>query len=132
MGAALTQYDTKLFMNSRAYSDSAASQGQTVTGWRAEIPPGPYFLSTTNGEVYQAFRLYSDVQDAFTQGIVPNPDGTYSPISAAVPGFHYTTVGVPSRLYYTKTSTKPLSGFRIGVKDIFDIAGLKTGCGSRA
>ena len=119
-------------MNSQAYSNSAKSQGHVTTGWRTELPPGPYFLSTTTGNVYQAYRLYSDTQNAFTEGILANPDGTYSPLSAAVSGFHYITVGVPSRLYYTKTATKPLSGVRIGIKDIFDIAGLKTGCGSRA
>lgn len=132
LGAALTEYGTKLFMLGRAYSNSATSQGQTVTGWRTELPPGPYFLSTISGDVYQAYRLYTDVQGAFTEGILANPDGTYSPLGAAASGFHSTTVSVPSRLYYTKTSSKPLSGVRVGVKDIFDIAGLKTGCGSRS
>jgi len=119
-------------MQAREYSDSATNQGKTTTGWRTELPPGPYFLSTTTGNVYQVYRLYSDVQGAFTEGILANPDGTYSPFSSAVSDFHHTTVGVPSRLYYKKTSGKPLSGVRIGIKDIFEIAGLKTGCGSRA
>jgi len=119
-------------MNARDYSSSATSQGQVITGWRTAIPPGPYFMSSTTGDVYQAFRLYSDVQNAFTEGAIANTDGTYSPLSAAVSGHTYTTVGVPSRLYYTKTAAKPLSGVRIGIKDIYDIAGLKTGCGNRA
>ena len=119
-------------MTARTYSDSATGQGQTVTGWRKELLPGPYFLSTTTGDVYQAYRLYSDVQSAFTEGTLANPDGTYSTFSAAISGLHYTTVGVPSRLSFTKTSAKPLAGVRIGIKDVFDIAGLKTGCGSRA
>jgi hypothetical protein len=43
----------------------------------------------------------------------------------------YTSVPVPSRLY-SKGSSLPLAGLRVGVKDIYDVEGLKTGCGSRA
>lgn len=43
----------------------------------------------------------------------------------------YTTLPVPSRLY-SKGSSLPLAGLRVGVKDIYDIKGLKSGCGSRA
>jgi hypothetical protein len=39
---------------------------------------------------------------------------------------------VPSRLYYTKTAEKPLAGVRIGIKDIYDIKGLRTSNGNRA
>lgn len=132
LGATLAEYGTKLFMTSRSYSASVTNQGQAITGWRTALPPGPYFLSTATGDVYQAYRLYSDVQSAFTEGVYENPDGTYSPLSAALSGFTYITVGVLSRLYFTKTAAKPLAGVRIGIKDIYDIAGLKTGCGSRA
>jgi hypothetical protein len=119
-------------MQSRDYTASADSQGQTFTGWRTSIPPGPYFMSASTGNVYQAYRLYSDVQQAFTEGTIANPDGSYSPLSAAISGVHSLTIGVPSRLYYTKTAKLPLAGVRLGVKDIYDIAGLKTGCGNRA
>ncbi|KAH8593761.1 putative Glutamyl-tRNA amidotransferase subunit A [Bisporella sp. PMI_857] len=132
LGAALTKYGTQLFMNAREYTASATKQGQAITGWRTAIPSGPYFMSASTGDVYQAFRLYSDVQSAFTEGTIANTDGTYSPLTAAVSGYSYATIGVPSRLYYKKTSEKPLSGVRIGIKDIYDIAGLKTGCGNRA
>ncbi|RDL36007.1 putative Glutamyl-tRNA(Gln) amidotransferase subunit A [Venustampulla echinocandica] len=132
LGAALTQYGTKLFMPARAYTSSVKSQGQTFTGWRTEIPAGPYFMSPRTGNVYQAYRLYSDEQGAFTEGLKPNADGSYSVLSAAVPGDHSPTIGVPSRLYYTKTADKPLAGVRLGVKDIYDIKGVKTGNGNRA
>jgi Asp-tRNA(Asn)/Glu-tRNA(Gln) amidotransferase A subunit family amidase len=39
---------------------------------------------------------------------------------------------VPSRLYYTKTSKKPLAGLRVGVKDIYHLAGVKGSNGNRA
>ena len=39
---------------------------------------------------------------------------------------------MPSRLYFTPTAKKPLAGMRLAVKDIYDIQGLRTGCGNRA
>jgi len=89
-------------------------------------------MSTSTGEVYQAYRLYSDVQGAFTEGLKPNTDGTFSVLSASVSGVQSVTIGVPSKLYYTKTAAKPLAGVRVGIKDIYDIAGVKTSCGNRA
>ena len=130
--SALTQYGTKLFMPSRAYTSSVESQGHNFTGWRTEIPAGPYFMSVSTGEVFQAYRVYSDVQGAFTEGLKANPDGTFSTLEAALPGVQSLAIGVPSRLYYTKTTALPLAGVRLGVKDIYDIAGVKTGCGNRA
>ncbi|KUJ09500.1 putative Glutamyl-tRNA amidotransferase subunit A [Mollisia scopiformis] len=132
LGAALTEYGTKLFMPSRAYTSSVEAQGHNFTGWRTELPPGPYFMSASTGDIYQAYRLYSDVQGAFTEGLKPNTDGTFSILSAAIPGAQSLTIGVPSRLYYTKTAAQPLAGVRLGVKDIYDIAGIKTSCGNRA
>lgn len=132
LGAALTQYNTKLFMPSRAYTSSVESQGYKEVGWRTALPPGPYFMSPISGEVFQAYRLYSDVQGAFTSGLIANGDGTYSTLSAAIAGAQSPTIGVPSRLYYTKTASKPLAGVRLGVKDIYDIAGIKSSLGNRA
>jgi hypothetical protein len=132
LGAALTQYGIKLFMNARAYQSSVTAQGYTITGWRTEIPAGPYFLSARTGNVYQAYRLYQDSNEAFMSGLKPNTDGTYSILSAAVPGDDTLSIGVPSRLSYTKTDAKPLAGVRIGIKDIYDIAGVKTSNGNRA
>jgi hypothetical protein len=114
-------------MYDRPYSRSAP-----VTGWRKTIPPGPYFMSASTGNVYQAYRLFSDVQGAFTEGVIADGDGTYSTLSAAISGAQSQTIGVPSRLYYTKTAALPLAGVRLGVKDIYDIAGLKSGLGNRA
>ncbi|KAI9646388.1 hypothetical protein NHQ30_004380 [Ciborinia camelliae] len=97
-----------------------------------QVPPGPYFLTPNTGELFKAYRLYSDVQDAFTEGTIENSDGTFSILSASIPGVQSSTIGVPSRLYYTKTAKQPLAGVRIGVKDIYDVAGIKTGNGNRA
>ena len=89
-------------------------------------------MSARTGNVYQAYRLYSDENGAFTEGLKPNPDGSYSVLSAAIAGDYTVTVGVPSRLYFTKTTAKPLAGVRVGIKDIFDIKGVRTGAGNRA
>lgn len=132
LGAALSEYGTKLFMSARAYQSSVESQGQSITGWRTELPPGPYFMSPMTGEVYQAYRLYSDVQGAFTEGLKPNGDGSYSVLGAALSGVQTLAIGVPSKLYFTKTEAKPLAGVRVGIKDLYDIAGVKTSCGNRA
>ncbi|KAL3965251.1 hypothetical protein ACCO45_002255 [Purpureocillium lilacinum] len=91
---------------------------------------GPYFISHT-GFLYQAHRLYSDTQGAFTETSVLNPDGSYSVLPANIPG-QSLAVAVPSRLYFTKTPEKPLAGVRLGVKDIFDVKGLKTANANRA
>jgi len=41
-------------------------------------------------------------------------------------------IEVPSRLYYTVTPEKPLSGLRVAIKDNIDIAGVKTFASSRS
>ena len=94
------------------------------------LPPGPYFVSST-GAVYQAWRLYTDFAMAFTEALFPTEDGKYTTLPAGVAGQNL-AVAVPSRLYYTKTAEKPLAGVRLGVKDIYDVAGVKTGNGNRA
>jgi hypothetical protein len=94
------------------------------------IPNGPYFL-TSSGAVHQAWRLYSDFADTFSETLFPAADGTFHTLPANLPG-QALAVAVPSRLYYTKTADKPLAGVRLGVKDIFDIAGIRTSNGNRA
>ncbi|KAL9576846.1 MAG: hypothetical protein Q9212_006769 [Teloschistes hypoglaucus] len=97
------------------------------------LPPanGPYFLSP-RGVLYQPYRLYIDFAGAFTQPLIPSANGSFAALPAALPGIQSPAVGVPSRLYYTKTASKPLAGVRLGIKDIYDIAGVKTSDGNRA
>lgn len=110
--------------NTTIVNISAASQN-TI------IPNGPYFLSST-GYLHQAYRLYSDYQGAFTEATIQSQRSKrHCVLPAKLPDSHL-TIAVPSRLYYTKTAEKPLAGVRLGVKDIFDIAGVKTSLGNRA
>lgn len=96
------------------------------------IPSGPYFLDTYSGDLYSVYRLYDDFSGAFTESLLQTPQGTFQPLSAQVSGSSTLTVGVPSRLYSRATADKPLAGVRLAVKDIFDLAGVKTSNGNRA
>ncbi|RJE22499.1 Glutamyl-tRNAGln amidotransferase [Aspergillus sclerotialis] len=84
------------------------------------------------GEAYPAFRLYPDFAGAFTQSLLQKPDERFQILSAQAPSSASLTIGVPSRLYFTPTKEKPLAGVRIGIKDIFALAGTKRSNGSRA
>jgi hypothetical protein len=94
------------------------------------IQNGPYFVSF-EGTIHQAFRLYSDSQEAFTESVYTGPTGAHTVLTANIPG-QSLAIAVPSRLYYEWSSEKPLAGVRIGVKDIYDLSGIKTGLGNRA
>jgi hypothetical protein len=96
------------------------------------VPSGPYFLETATGFVYQAFRLYDDFAGAFIESLLQNPEGTFQPLSAQMPGSASLTIGVPSRVYFTPTAAKPLAGVRVGVKDLYSLAGVKNSNGNRA
>ncbi|KAJ7314350.1 amidase signature domain-containing protein [Mycena albidolilacea] len=95
------------------------------------ISSGPYFLEMATGSLYPVYRLYDDFAGAFTEALLQTPSGTFQPLSAHIPGSASLTVGVPSRLYFTKTADKPLAGVRIGVKDIYQLAGVKNSNGNR-
>ncbi|KAH6672025.1 amidase signature domain-containing protein [Halenospora varia] len=123
----LSTYGNKLFMVS--YSSNASVEAVSCT---SPIPTGPYFVSAYTGNIYQAWRLYSDYEGAFTEGTYPSQSGNFTTLSASIPGVQSPTIGVPSRLYYTKTTTQPLAGVRLGIKDIYDVAGTRRGCGNRA
>ncbi|PHH66621.1 hypothetical protein CDD81_6458 [Ophiocordyceps australis] len=111
---------------------NAASFGNVtvISSPNTNIANGPYFASA-KGLVHKAYRLYADVQGAFTETSVPRADGSHTVLPANVPG-QSLAIAVPSRLYYSKTPQQPLAGVRLGVKDIFDVRGLRTSNGNRA
>lgn len=83
----------------------------------SQLPVGPYFINAA-GQVFEAWRLFSDVQGAFTESAIGNGDGSYSVLPAGTVGQRQ-AIAVPSRLYFTKTAEKPLAGVRVGIKDIY-------------
>lgn len=97
-----------------------------------DVPSGPYFLEAMTGNLHMVYRLYSDTAGAFTQGLLQTPSGTFQSLSAQIDGSADLTIGVPSRLYYTPSIDKPLAGVRVGIKDIYDLAGVKKSDGNRA
>jgi hypothetical protein len=107
-----------------------ANTTTTLLTGSATLSPGPYFLSAT-GSVYEAWRLYADTNGAFTEAAIATSEDTYSVLPAGIVGQNL-AIAVPSRLYYQKTAEKPLAGVRIGIKDIYDIKGLRTSNGNRA
>jgi hypothetical protein len=108
--------------------------GTVVTSFGSNIskiiPNGPYFMNA-HGDLREAHRLYPDLQGAFSETITSMQDGGFSVLPANMGG-QALAVAVPSRLYFQKTAVKPLAGVRFGIKDIFDIKGVKTGNGNRA
>ena len=98
-----------------------------------ELPTGPYIMSSDGG-LYQPWRLYTDTSGAFTQPLIPSMSlaKSFSALPATVAGIDSAGVAVPSRLYYSPTAEKPLAGVRFAVKDIFDVAGVRTSDGNRA
>ncbi|KAF4335518.1 glutamyl-tRNA(Gln) amidotransferase subunit A [Fusarium beomiforme] len=97
-----------------------------------EIPSGPYFLDTYRGGLHRVYRLYDDFSGSFLESLLQNPDGTFETLSAHIPSSNSLTIGVPSRLYFTRTAEKPLAGIRVGVKDLYDLKGVKSSRGNRA
>ncbi|KAF5646088.1 glutamyl-tRNA(Gln) amidotransferase subunit A [Fusarium tjaetaba] len=103
---------------------------KTVKAWLAK--DDVFNEGFLQGSLHIPYRLYSDTQGAFAQGVIPVPGGSFGALPAAIPGSSSITIGVPSRIYYTPSDKYPLAGVRLGVKDIYDVHGLKTGAGSRA
>ncbi|PYH43890.1 amidase signature enzyme, partial [Aspergillus saccharolyticus JOP 1030-1] len=85
--------------------------------------------------LHRAWRLYEDYTSSFVLSTIPSasdastyevlPAGGSSPYGAL-------SIAVPSRLFYKPTPEQPLAGYRIGVKDQYDMKGLITTFGSRS
>ncbi|KAJ9657967.1 hypothetical protein H2201_007974 [Coniosporium apollinis] len=132
LGALYVQY-TGTPGYQKSFPSSLRNASLVMTTYAANssaIPNGPYFVSAA-GVVHMAYRPFSDVQGAFTETVIAESDGSFSVLPANLPG-QSLAVAVPSRLYYTKTPEKPLAGVRLGIKDIYDMKGLKTSNGNRA
>lgn len=101
------------------------------TGCNTTIPEGPYF-ATCEG-LHAAWKLYEDPLESFVLSTTPTEDpNTYVTVEANVQMAHTLSIAVPSRLYFTKTTEKPLAGVRVAIKDLFDLKGVKTGGSCRA
>lgn len=105
--------NSKSFKFTRATDDTTTYR---VSATNATAPSGPYFLEKSTGSLHRVYRLYDDFAGSFTMPLLQTPQGTFQTLSAHIASSATLTVGVPSRLYFTKTSDKPLAGVRVGVK----------------
>lgn len=117
-------YRTKLFMTNVTGAISATLN--------STIPSGPYFVSAATGSIFKAYRLYRDDYVAFTQPVISDERDGFLSLPATTGDLMTRSVAVPSRLYSTPSTSKPLAGLRFAVKDIFHVKGVKTSGGSRA
>lgn len=56
----------------------------------------------------------------------------YQPLNAGAYSGLHGVIAVPSRLYYPRSTKKPLNGMRISMKDNMHLAGIVTSLGSRS
>lgn len=78
---ALQELGSKFVMSSHNYQSAAHI---TPAKLFHNIPKGPYFYSPQTGEIYQAFRLYSDHQLAFTEAALSDGAGAFRPLPATI------------------------------------------------
>ena len=75
--------------------------------------------------MYRANRLYNDTVHVFTEPLARDvKKNTYLALSIDARS-KSKTVAVPSKLYYSQSVGKTLSGVRLGVEDNLDVAGTK-------
>ncbi|CAG8984269.1 hypothetical protein HYALB_00010694 [Hymenoscyphus albidus] len=93
---------------------------------------GPHLI--VNGQPFAIWRLYDDSQGAFLIPVVPATKGSsaYSELLLCGTNSQSLSVAVPSRLRAMSSAAKLLSGWRIAVKDIFQVKGIKTSVCNRA
>nr|ODN88537.1 hypothetical protein L204_06392 [Cryptococcus depauperatus CBS 7855] len=105
-----------------------------------DVPEGPYFVVHQN--LHQAWRIYTDQLGAFSTTVIPDDthvtttQGSHTRLFRSLQASAFTGsdagVAVPSRLYFKRSSEKPLNGMRIAVKDNIHLNGVVTGLGSKA
>lgn len=93
--------------------------------------PGPHLV--TNGIFSPALKLYDDTHSAFLHAIRRGPEGEF--VETEYAGWdclRTLSIAVPSRAGLTPTAELPLKGYRIAVKDIFEIENVRTSVCNRA
>lgn len=114
-----------------SYFDDAKILNAPLNG---TLRSGPYFLHP-DGSVTKAYRLYADPYFAFVESCTPGDDDAYVPVTGSTGDRANggVSIAVPSRLYFPEpTEERPLEGKRLGIKDIFDLKGIRTSAGSRS
>ncbi|WVQ67773.1 uncharacterized protein L199_005978 [Kwoniella botswanensis] len=116
----------------RYHSDPLIISSISTSELEGKRAAGPYFVNqqTDVFNFYPVYRLYPDTSHAFVNGIYPLDDqGTYKTLNKTDDKGRV-LVPVPSRLY-AWASVGKLKGYRLSVKDVFDIKGIPTEAGSK-
>ncbi|KAL7623647.1 hypothetical protein AAE478_005199 [Parahypoxylon ruwenzoriense] len=99
------------------------------------LAAGPYVASISGTSVAfgAVYRLYRDSYRNFLYGTYDSNDGkgTFNAVEIFQPSFWDPMIPVPSRIY-SWGDPRPLAGFRVAIKDLFDMKGLVTSGGSQA
>lgn len=99
------------------------------------LPSGPYLALIDGDRVSLAsvFLLYPDTYRDFLFGSYDSNDGnsTHSSVGVFRPAMWDPYIPVPSRIY-SWNDPRPMAGWRVAIKDLFDIKGLQTSGGSQA
>lgn len=75
----ISNFNNKVMIASSNYHPQGSVIGANLN---SHIPQGPYFVSPATGEIYEAFRLYSDHQLAFTEAAISDGNGGFKPLPA--------------------------------------------------
>lgn len=117
-------------------SSTVACKGALAIEGLDQLEPGPYVASVVNGAASFAmvYRLYEDRYRTFIFGAY-KPDtssaGSFRPFPINIAKYQDPLIPVPSRIY-SWSDDRPFAGFRVSIKDLYDIKGLQTAGGSRA
>ncbi|KAI1656537.1 amidase family protein [Daldinia decipiens] len=101
----------------------------------SNLAAGPYAALVSDDSIAfgAVYRLYRDSYRNFLYGAYDSNDGegTFSSVEIFLPRFWDPMIPVPSRIY-SWGDARPLAGYRVAIKDLFDIKGLITSGGSQA
>ncbi|KAF2205659.1 amidase signature enzyme [Delitschia confertaspora ATCC 74209] len=99
-----------------------------------QLTSGPYLCSS--GRLYQVWKLHEDTHGAFLHTLVPDLSGELVELrtTGTTPDSRMVAVPslIPTALNPTDEHFKPLGGWRIAVKDNFNIKGIRMSACNRA
>jgi hypothetical protein len=124
----LTSTGTKLVLT----SPKIACNGAPVVEGLDNLEPGPYIAKILDNvaSFSMVYRLYIDRYRTFIFGAYESA-GSFKPFPVNIAKYQDPLIPVPSRIY-SWSDDRPFAGFRVAIKDLYDIAGLQTAGGSRA
>lgn len=116
-------------------SSRLTCQGAVTIEGPDDLEPGPYIASTKDGvaSFSPVYRLYEDRYRTFIFGAYEDmsTNDSFKPFPVSVAKYQDPLIPVQSRIY-SWSDKRPFAGFRIAIKDLYDIKGLQTAGGSRA